>query len=86
MKQSIIILMAAASMFAAGAAPAVRLMPGPFLDNMKRERAVMESIDPVNLTWMFRVTAGLDDVSNTNFVQRLGGWEKIGRASCRERV
>ena len=36
----------------------------------------MESLDPVNLTWMFRVTAGLDDVSNTNFVQRLGGWEK----------
>ena len=67
------------------AAPVVRLMPGPFLDNMKRERAVMESLDPMNLTWMFRVTAGLDDVSNTNFVQRLGGWEKpdmeqIGRA------
>ena len=59
-----------------GAAPVVRLMPGPFLDNMKRERAVMESLDPMNLTWMFRVTAGLDDVSNTNFVQRLGGWEK----------
>ena len=60
----------------AGASPVVRLMPGPFLDNMKRERAVVESIDPINITWMFRVTAGLDDISNTNNVLRLGGWEK----------
>ncbi len=57
-------------------APVVRLLPGPFLDNMKRERAVMESLDPGNLTWMFRVTAGLDDIANTNSVQRLGGWER----------
>ena len=76
MKQPIIILIAASFSLAAGAAPVVRLLPGPFLENMKRERAVMESLDPMNLTWMFRVTAGLDDVSNTNFVQRLGGWEK----------
>ena len=76
MKQSMIILIAVVSSLAAGAGPVVRLLPGPFLDNMKRERAVMESLDPMNLTWMFRVTAGLDDVSNTNFVQRLGGWEK----------
>ena len=70
------LVLSASSAFAAGAVPVVRLLPGPFLDNMKRERAVMESLDPMNLTWMFRVTAGLDDVSNTNFVQRLGGWEK----------
>ena len=67
---------ACAAALDAGAAPVVRLMPGPFLDNMKRERAVVESIDPVNITWMFRVTAGLDDISNTNSVLRLGGWEK----------
>ena len=60
----------------AAAAPTVRLLPGPFLDNMKRERAVMEALDPVNLTWMFRVTAGLDDIANTNTIQRLGGWER----------
>lgn len=60
----------------ASAAAAVRLLPGPFLENMKRERGVMESLDPVNMTWMFRVTAGLDDIANTNIVQRLGGWER----------
>ena len=68
----------AVSALGAEAGPLVRLLPGPFLDNLKRERAVMESLDPLNLTWMFRVTAGFDDVSNTNFVQRLGGWEKPG--------
>ena len=52
------------------------LLPSPFLDNLKRERAVMESLDPMNLTWTCRVTAGLDDVGNTNAVQRLGGWER----------
>ena len=73
---SAVVVLGVGTSIAAGAAPVVRLLPGPFLDNMKRERAVMESLDPMNLTWMFRVTAGLDDVSNTNFVQRLGGWEK----------
>ena len=54
----------------------VTLLPSPFLDNLKRERAVMESLDPMNLTWTCRVTAGLDDVGNTNAVLRLGGWER----------
>lgn len=54
----------------------VRLLPGPFLENMKRERSVMESLDPHNLTWTCRVTAGLDDIANTNTVLRLGGWER----------
>ena len=76
MKRVVPIAIAAFAALVAGAAPVVRLQPGPFLDNMKRERAVMESLDPMNLAWMFRVTAGLDDLSNTNFVQRLGGWEK----------
>ena len=76
MKNAFIPSLVAIVSLSAGAGPVVRLLPGPFLDNMKRERAVMESLDPVNLTWMFRVTAGLDDISNTNFVQRLGGWEK----------
>ena len=61
---------------ALNAAPVVKLLPSPFLDNLKRERAVMESLDPMNLTWTCRVTAGLDDVGNTNTVQRLGGWER----------
>ena len=55
---------------------AVTLLPSPFLDNLKRERAVMEALSGDNLTWMFRVTAGLDDLANTNTVQRLGGWER----------
>ena len=76
MKKTVLILMGAVAALTACAAPVVRLLPGPFLDNLKRERAVMEALDPLNLTWMFRVTAGLDDLSNTNFVQRLGGWEK----------
>ena len=71
-----IIILALLALRGGFAAPVVRLMPGPFLDNMKRERAVVESIDPVNITWMFRVTAGLDDIANTNNVLRLGGWEK----------
>ena len=54
----------------------VTLLPSPFLENLKRERAVMDSLDPMNLTWTCRVTAGLDDIGNTNAVQRLGGWEK----------
>ncbi|MGN0832717.1 MAG: beta-L-arabinofuranosidase domain-containing protein [Kiritimatiellia bacterium] len=57
-------------------APTVTLLPSPFLENMKRERAVMEALDPLNLTWMFRVTAGLDSLANTNTVRRLGGWER----------
>ncbi len=69
---SLILLATAVSASAA----TVRLLPSPYLDNMKRERAVMEALDPENLTWMFRVTAGLDDVANTNFVQRLDGWER----------
>ena len=36
------------------------------------------SLEPDNLTWMFRVTAGLDSLSNTNGVLRLGGWEAPG--------
>lgn len=54
----------------------ITLLPSPFLDNLKRERAVMESLDPMNLTWTCRVTAGLDDLGNTNAVLRLGGWER----------
>lgn len=62
--------------FMLNAAPVVKLLPSPFLDNLKRERAVMESLDPMNLTWTCRVTAGLDDLGNTNAVLRLGGWER----------
>lgn len=32
-------------------------------------------LEPDNLTWMFRVTAGLDSRDNNKMVARLGGWE-----------
>ena len=56
----------------------VSLMPSPFAENVKRERTVLMSLEPDNLTWMFRVTSGLDSLSNTNGVLRLGGWEAPG--------
>ena len=56
----------------------VALMPSPFAENVKRERTVLMSLEPDNLTWMFRVTAGLDSLANTNGVLRLGGWEAPG--------
>lgn len=31
-------------------------------------------LEPDNLTWMFRVTAGLDSLANDKTVVRLGGW------------
>ena len=72
------------SMLAAGAGEmpsggvSVSLMPSPFAENVKRARTVMMSLEPDNLTWMFRVTAGLDSLANTNGVLRLGGWEAPG--------
>lgn len=53
-------------------------LPEPFAGNFRRARRVMMEIEPANLTWMFRVTAGLDSLANTNGIERLGGWEAPG--------
>lgn len=74
-RKNFLVLFALAATSAFGA-PTVTLLPSPFLENMKRERAVMEALDPLNLTWTCRVTAELDSLANTNGVRRLGGWEK----------
>ena len=51
----------------------VRLMPSPFLDNTLRERRYLESLDPRALTRMFRVTSGLQKL--TEGEDTIGGWE-----------
>lgn len=54
---------------------AVRLLPSKFDENLKRNRAVLMAIEPANLLWQFRVTAGLASPDETNAIRRLGGWE-----------
>lgn len=67
----------ALSAIAAWGAPEVRLLPSPFLENALRERVFMESLDPLALTRMFRVTASLQTLEEGEGVYRfLGGWEK----------
>lgn len=64
---------------AALAAPSVRLLPSPFLDNAMRESAFMKSLDVRALTRMFRVTSGLErPETDLGKYQFLGGWEAPG--------
>lgn len=49
----------------------VRVMPGPFLDAMNRNRSYMLSIAPDRLLHMFRITANLPSSA-----EPLGGWEQ----------
>lgn len=49
----------------------VRVMPGPFLDAMNRNRSYMLGIAPDRLLHMFRITANLPSTAKP-----LGGWEQ----------
>src|SRR5215468_203681 len=51
--------------------PRVRLLPGPFLEAVERNRLYVMSLDPDRLLHMFRVTAGLPSTAAP-----LGGWEQ----------
>lgn len=59
----------------AGTVRAAEPLPEPFAEKFRLARKVMMEIEPDNLTWMFRVTAGLDSLENTNGICRLRGWE-----------